>query len=86
MTEVGGAGLEAREVAAFRGERLVLRDVSLAVPPCGALLLLGANGSGKSTLLRVLAGLKAAGCGAVLWMGTGGPIPGRSPTWATRMR
>jgi len=64
-----GAGLEARDVAAFRGERLVLRGVSLAVPPGGALLLLGANGSGKSTLLRVLARLKRPDAGAVLWMG-----------------
>jgi len=47
----------------------VLRSVSLAVPPGGALLLLGANGSGKSTLLRVLAGLKRPDAGAVLWMG-----------------
>ena len=47
----------------------MLRGVSLAVPPGGALLLLGANGSGKSTLLRVLAGLKRPDAGAVLWMG-----------------
>ena len=69
MPEVGRAGLKAQEVAAFRGERLVLRGVSFTVPPGGALLLLGANGSGKSTLLRVLAGLKRPDAGAVLWMG-----------------
>jgi len=63
------AGLEARDVSAFRGERPVLRGVSLTVPPGGALLLLGANGSGKSTLLRVLAGLKRPDAGTVLWMG-----------------
>ena len=65
----GTAGLESREVSAFRGERLVLRGVSFLVPPGGALLLLGANGSGKSTLLRVLAGLKRPDAGTVLWMG-----------------
>ncbi len=57
------------EVSAFRGERLVLRGVSAAVEPGGALLLLGANGSGKSTLLRVLAGLRRPDAGRVLWEG-----------------
>jgi heme exporter protein A len=59
--------VQADGVAAFRGERLVLRDVSLAVEPGGALLLLGPNGSGKSTLLRVLAGLKRPDAGSVVW-------------------
>ena len=61
--------LLAERVCAFRGERLVLRDVCLHVPPGGAALLLGANGSGKSTLLRVLAGLKRPDAGRVLWRG-----------------
>lgn len=64
------SGLAVAGVAAFRGERLVLRDVSLQVPPGGAMLLLGANGSGKSTLLRVLAGLKRPDAGIVSWNGT----------------
>ena len=62
-------GLVATDVSAFRGERLVLRGVSLAVPLGGAALLLGANGAGKSTLLRVLAGLKRAEAGVVAWRG-----------------
>lgn len=62
-------GLRADGVAAFRGERLVLRDVDLHVPPGGALLLTGPNGAGKSTLLRVLAGLKRPDAGAVTWNG-----------------
>ena len=64
-------GLTAAGIFAFRGERLVLRDVSLAVPAGGALLLTGANGAGKSTLLRVLAGLKRADAGVVTWLGAG---------------
>ena len=48
--------LEAEGLAAFRGERLVLRDLRLAVPESGALLLLGPNGSGKSTLINTLLG------------------------------
>ncbi len=49
--------LQAAGLAAFRGERLVFRDLDFAVAAGGALLLTGPNGSGKSTLLRLLAGL-----------------------------
>ena len=61
--------LQTEQVAAFRGERLVLRDVDLRVPAGGALLLVGPNGSGKSTLLRLLAGLLRPAAGRVLWNG-----------------
>ena len=63
------SGLAVAGVAAFRGERLVLREVSLHVPRGRAMLLLGANGSGKSTLLRVLAGLKRPDAGTIRWNG-----------------
>jgi heme exporter protein A len=59
--------LAAEDVAVFRGERLVFRDLSLSVPAGGALVLAGANGSGKSTLLRLLAGLVRPAAGRVLW-------------------
>jgi heme exporter protein A len=59
--------LAAERVAVFRGERLVFRDLSFAVPARGALLLLGPNGSGKSTLLRLLAGLVRPFAGRLLW-------------------
>jgi len=61
--------LQGEYLSAFRGERLVLRDICLAVPASGALLVLGPNGAGKSTLLRVLAGLKRPDAGQVLWDG-----------------
>ena len=61
--------LRAENLAAFRGERLVFRDLSFLVPPGGALVLAGPNGSGKSTLLRVLAGLGRAEAGRLLWHG-----------------
>ena len=61
--------LAAEDVAAFRGERLVLRGLSFGVAAGEALLLLGPNGSGKSTLLRLLAGLKRPDAGQVLWQG-----------------
>jgi len=61
--------LEGEGLAAFRGERLVLRDVALRVPAGGALVLTGPNGAGKSTLLRLLAGLVRAANGRLLWQG-----------------
>ena len=61
--------LQAEGLAAFRGERLVFRDLDFAVPAGGALVLTGANGSGKSTLLRLLAGLVRPIAGRLLWCG-----------------
>ncbi len=66
--------VRAEGLVALRGERVVLSGVSLAVPPGGALLLLGPNGSGKTTLLRVLAGLKRPDAGAVTWPESEAPV------------
>jgi heme exporter protein A len=68
-TDWGTKVLAAEDVAVFRGERLVLRDLSLSVPAAGALMLAGPNGSGKSTLLRLLAGLVRPAAGRLLWDG-----------------
>ncbi|HEY4172426.1 MAG TPA: heme ABC exporter ATP-binding protein CcmA, partial [Rhodopila sp.] len=61
--------LAAEDLAVFRGERLLLRDLSFTVPSGGALVLAGPNGSGKSTLLRLLAGLVRPAAGRVSWDG-----------------
>lgn len=61
--------LDASNLAVFRGERLVLSDLSFSLRPGGALLLRGANGAGKSTLLRALAGLTPLAAGSLLWDG-----------------
>jgi heme exporter protein A len=62
--------LEARDIACFRADRLVLRDLSFRLARGRALLLTGANGAGKSTLLRLLAGLRRPDGGRILWDGT----------------
>jgi len=46
-------------------DRVVLRDVSLAVAPGARIALVGENGAGKSTLLRVAAGVDAPDTGSV---------------------
>ena len=61
--------LQAAGLAAFRGERLVFRDLDFTVTAGGALVLSGPNGSGKSTLLRLLAGLLRPAAGRVIWNG-----------------
>jgi len=66
----GNNVLAAENVAVFRGERLVFRDLGFRLGVGGALVLAGPNGSGKSTLLRLLAGLVRPAAGRVLWDGT----------------
>jgi branched-chain amino acid transport system ATP-binding protein len=57
--------LELQNVSAGYGAGLVLRDVTLTVPPGAVVALLGANGAGKTTLLKVAAGLLAPSAGTV---------------------
>jgi heme exporter protein A len=53
----------------WRGDRHVLRGVSLELRGGQLLQLTGANGTGKTTLLRVLSGLAYAEEGNVFWRG-----------------
>jgi len=61
--------LQATGLAAFRGERLVFRDLDFSLAAGDCLLLTGPNGSGKSTLLRLLAGLLRPAAGSLTWDG-----------------
>jgi iron complex transport system ATP-binding protein len=59
-------GLAVRTVRVTRGDRLILRDVSLTASPGRLLVLVGPNGAGKSTLLSTMAGLLKADHGQVM--------------------
>ncbi|MBS3024532.1 MULTISPECIES: heme ABC exporter ATP-binding protein CcmA [Acidiphilium] len=61
--------LEAKGLAAIRGERLVFRDISFRLERGGALVLVGPNGAGKSSLIRLLAGLTPPAAGEFVWDG-----------------
>ena len=50
----GLAGLEARDISAWFGDRKVLDRVSLSMPPGQVTALIGPSGCGKSTFLRIL--------------------------------
>jgi atypical dual specificity phosphatase len=49
------------------GEKVVLRDVHLSLPPLGCTVLMGPSGTGKSTLLRTLAGYNTANPSLRTW-------------------
>ncbi|MEU6644650.1 ABC transporter ATP-binding protein [Saccharomonospora sp. NPDC046836] len=60
MTTIAATG-----ITVHFGDRVILREVDLAVPGGAWLALVGRNGCGKSTLLRVLAGLLTPDDGSV---------------------
>jgi heme exporter protein A len=62
-------GLTIDKVHVWRGDRHVLRSVSLELAPGELLQVSGANGTGKTTLLRVACGLLRPEQGRVAWRG-----------------
>jgi iron complex transport system ATP-binding protein len=58
--------LQAEGLSLGYGDRLVVDDLTLPVPPAEVTVVIGANGCGKSTLLRGLARLLTPSSGAVL--------------------
>lgn len=65
--------LEISNLSKVYGKVTTLRDISLTIPECKSLVLLGPSGSGKSTLLRIVAGLVIPDQGTIVLNGK--PIP-----------
>lgn len=61
--------LEGKNISVWRGDALVIDELSLCVLEGTALQLRGSNGSGKTTLLRILLGLLPPDEGEVLFRG-----------------
>ena len=51
---VSGSGLEARNIHAWFGKKMVLEDISLDFAPGSVTALIGPSGCGKSTFIRIL--------------------------------
>ncbi len=62
-------GLSVEKVHVWRGDRHVLKGVSLMLRPGELLHISGPNGTGKTTLLRVICGLLRPEQGLVSWFG-----------------
>ena len=62
----GRAELRLEGLCVSRGEREVVHDVSLTIPPGEVTTLLGSNGAGKSTLVLAVAGVLRPTAGKVL--------------------
>ena len=61
------AALRVRDFGVSFGDRVVLHDVSFALPSHGMTVLVGPAGSGKSALLRTLAGLNESHPSLTTW-------------------
>jgi len=66
VSNSGGAKIEARHLTfTLRDGRNILNDVSLDVPACSFVGILGGSGQGKSTLMNALCGVNPATTGEV---------------------
>jgi heme exporter protein A len=76
--------LAVTDLACFRGDRLLFRDLSFGVPAGQALQIRGPNGCGKTTLLRILCGLTLPEDGTIRWCGR--QLRARDPDYLRELR
>ncbi len=62
---LGDSVIEFKKVSKGYGERLLIDDLSFAVPPGAIVGIIGPNGAGKSTLFRMIAGAEKPNQGEV---------------------
>ena len=53
---LGNAVIEAQGVSKAYGDRILIEDLSFALPPAGIVGIIGPNGAGKTTLFRMITG------------------------------
>jgi sulfate-transporting ATPase len=62
---LGGVVVEAEHLRKGYGDRLLIDDLSFALPPGGIVGVIGANGAGKTTLFRLIVGQERADAGTL---------------------
>ncbi len=63
---LGNEVVELRSVRKAHGERLLIDDLSLQIPPGAIVGVIGPNGAGKSTLFRMIAGQDTPDAGEIV--------------------
>jgi sulfate-transporting ATPase len=62
---LGGTVIEADHLRKGFGDRLLIEDLSFALPPAGIVGVIGANGAGKTTLFRMIVGEESPDAGSL---------------------
>ncbi|MGR3466306.1 MAG: energy-dependent translational throttle protein EttA, partial [Shimia sp.] len=62
---LGGKVIEVEGLKKAMGDKLLVEDLTFALPPGGIVGVIGPNGAGKSTLFRMLTGQEAPDAGSV---------------------
>jgi len=62
---LGKVVIEADKISKAYGDRLLVEDMSFALPPGGIIGVIGPNGAGKTTLFRMITGQDAPDAGAI---------------------
>jgi len=62
---LGGKVIEVENMSKGYGDRLLIEDLSFALPPGGIVGVIGPNGAGKSTLFRMLTGQEQPDSGTI---------------------
>jgi manganese/zinc/iron transport system ATP- binding protein len=68
-SKTGTPAIEVTDLTVAYGERPVLWDVDLTVPPSTLMAIVGPNGAGKTTLIKAILGLLPIAAGQVLIYG-----------------
>ncbi|MDD5759535.1 MAG: energy-dependent translational throttle protein EttA [Desulfobulbaceae bacterium] len=62
---LGKVVIEAEKVSKAYGDRLLVEDMSFALPPGGIIGVIGPNGAGKTTLFRMITGQESPDAGTI---------------------